>query len=158
MPIFAKLKDIIDGIEVQIFQTEESSSCLNKKTGKVVTITDREFRAAEDDEPIEDFPEWQHENIKIARKILETDDYIYLPSKFDIHEYEIMERFCLSILDDKISDHMLSSIKGRGAFRRFKDNIHRYDIEKDWYKYREEAIKQIAIDWCEENGIEITDK
>lgn len=50
--------------------------------------------------PIEDFPEWEHENIKAAKEILETDDYISLPAKFDIHEYAIMEQFCLSINDD----------------------------------------------------------
>ncbi|WP_425429451.1 hypothetical protein [Desulfoscipio geothermicus] len=48
---------------------------------------------------------------------------------------------------------MYSSIKGSGAFRRFKDNIHRYQIAKNWYKYRDEAIKRIAIEWCEGNGI-----
>jgi len=37
-------------------------------------------------------------------------------------------------------------------------NIHRYNMAEDWYKYREEAIKQIAIDWCEENDIEFTEK
>jgi len=153
MTIPVKLDDIIEGME---FQTDETTSYLNKKTGEVVTIADEEFRAAEDNEPIEDFPDWQHENIKTAEEILETDDYISLPSKFDIHEYDIMERFCLSITDDEIRDSMYKSIKGGGTFRRFKDNIHRYSMAEDWHKYRNEAIKQIAIDWCEENGIEFT--
>ena len=155
MAITVKLDDIIEGIE---FQSDEVTSYLNKKTGKVVTITDQEFGAAEDDEPLEDFPDWEHENIKTAKEILETDDYISLPSKFDVHEYAIMERFCLSITDDEIRDIMYGSIKGRGAFRRFKDNIHRFDLADDWYKYRDEAIKQIAVGWCEKNNIEFTDK
>lgn len=86
------------------------------------------------------------------------DDYIPLPSSFDIHEYHIMERFCLSITDDKLRDTMSGSIRGRGAFRRFKDNMRRYNIEEDWYKYRDEALKQIAIEWCEENDIDFTDE
>jgi hypothetical protein len=155
MAISVKLNNIIEGME---FQSDETSSYLNKRAGEVVTITEDQFRAAEDDEPIEDFPEWQHEKIKTAKEILETDDYLSLPSKFDIHEYEIMERFCLSITDDEIRDSMYRSIKGSGAFRRFKENIHRYNMAEDWYKYREEAIKQIAIDWCEENDIEFIDK
>jgi hypothetical protein len=145
----------MEGME---FQSDETSSYLNKRTGDVVTITDDEFRAAEDDERIEDFPEWQHEKIKTTKEILETDNYLSLPSKFDIHEYEIMERFCLSITDDEIRDSMYRSIKGSGAFRRFKEDIHRYNMAEDWYKYRKEAIKQIAIDWCEENDIEFIDK
>ena len=155
MPTLAKLSDIIDGIE---FQTDESNSYLNKKTGEVVRINDEEFGAAEDDEPIENYTEWQQENIRIAEEILKEEDYIPLPSKFDIHEYAIMEKFCLSIADDEIRDHLYKSIKGNGAFRRFKSNIRRCDIEDDWYKYRDEAIKQIAIDWCKDNGIKFIDE
>ena len=150
MSISVKLNNIIEGME---FQTEESCSYVNKKTGEVVWITDEEIEAVEGDDPIENFPAWQHESIKTARKILETDDYISLPSKFDIHEYNIMERFCLSIEDDEVRDIMYRSIKGSGAFRRFKDNIHRYNIAEDWYKFREEAFKEIAIDWCKKNDI-----
>lgn len=65
-----------------------------------------------------------------------------------------MERFCLSIEDEEISDSLYYAIKGKGAFRRFKEGIHRYGITDDWYKYREEALKQMARDWCEENDIE----
>ncbi|MHC4632348.1 MAG: UPF0158 family protein, partial [Planctomycetota bacterium] len=48
--------------------------------------------------------------------------------------------------------------KGRGAFRRFNDAIRDYGIADDWYKYRDDALKEIAIEWCEENGIEFDDK
>jgi len=54
MAIRVKLNDIIEGLE---FQSDESSSLLDKTTGKVVLISDYEMRAAEDDDPIEDFPD-----------------------------------------------------------------------------------------------------
>ncbi len=152
MSVRVKLDDIIEGLECQ---SDESHSYLDKRTGKVILISDEELFAAENDEPIEDFPDWQHDQIKIAKEILqETGDYIGLPSKFDIHEYSIMERFCLSINDPEISDTLYSLIKGSGAFQRFKDAIHKYDIADDWYKYRDNRLKEIAIEWCEENGIE----
>lgn len=150
-----KLEDIIEGLE---FQSDECTAYLNKNTGKVVFITDEEFRAAEDNEPIENFPEWEHENIEIAKEILETDNYIHLPNKFDINEYSIMERFCLSIKDNEISNIMYNSIKGLGAFRRFKENIYRYNIQDDWYSYRDAAIKEIAIEWCEYNNLEFIEE
>ncbi len=62
-----KLDDIIDGMEMQ---TGESSSFLNIRTGKIVTISDEEPRAAEEDKSIDMFPEWQHELINIAKGIL----------------------------------------------------------------------------------------
>jgi hypothetical protein len=140
-------------------QSDESHSYLDKRTGTVVSISDEEIQAAEDSEPIEDFPEWQQGLIRIAKKILaETGGYIGLPSKFDIHEYSIMERFCLSIDDSEISDTLYSLIKGRGAFRRFKDALYEYNLSDDWYKYRNNALKEIAIEWCRENDIEFEEK
>ena len=156
MIIQVKLSDIIEGMDSQ---SDERSCYLSKKTGEIIAILDEELRAAEEDDPIETFPEWQRPSIKIAQEILEsTGHYAALPSQFEIHEYSIMERFCLSPDDEQISDALYSSIKGRGAFRRFRDAIHRLNIAGDWYAYREEAFKQIARDWCKENGIEFIDR
>jgi len=151
-----KLSDIIEAIE---FQTDEISAYVNIKTGEVVTVTQEDFQAAENQDDLDEYPEWQRENIKTAQKILaHEEDFIDLPTKYDVHEYQIMERFILSIKDRKILDALYRSIKGKGAFRRFKDGIIRFDIEDNWYKYREEAIKQIAMDWCELNQIEFKDE
>jgi len=126
MSVRVKLDDIIEGLE---FQSDESSSFFDKTTGKVVLISDYEMRAAEDDDPIEDFPDWQQDQVRIAKEIIdETGDYIPLPSKFDIHEYSIMERFCLSLNDAETRNIFCRLIKGSGAFRRFKDAIQEYDI------------------------------
>ncbi len=72
MPPLVKLKDIIEGLE---FQSDEGSSHLNTTTGEVVYTTDYELRAAEDETPRDHLPEWQHEAIRIAADILETDYY-----------------------------------------------------------------------------------
>ncbi len=152
MAIRVKLDDIIEGLE---FQSDERHSFLDKRTREVVSISDEEMQAAEDDEPIEDFPDWQQDLVRIAKKIIdETGNYIDLPTKFDIHEYSIMEKFCLSLNDDEICDTLYSLIKGSGAFGRFKNAIHEYDIADDWYKYRNNALREIAIEWCQEKGIE----
>lgn len=150
MAITVKLKDIIDEMEIQ---SDFHSSYLNKKTGEIVMVTDDYFRVAEDEDDLSDYPEWEQEAIKLAGEVLESDDYIELPTKFDINEYSIMEKFCLSLNDEELSDKMYHSIKGKGAFQRFKDNIYEYGIEEDWFKYRREAFKRIAIDWCEDNNI-----
>ena len=146
-----KLEEIINGLEIQ---NDNSMAFLNKITGEVIVIDEEEFRAAEEDEDLMNYKLWQRDLIKTAKDLLEDEDkYIHLPSKFDINEYEIMQNFCLSITDQRISDELHYSIKGRGAFRIFRDMIKRFGIEGDWYQYRDEAIKQIAIDWCNEKGI-----
>jgi len=152
MTIRVKLDDIIEGLE---FQSDESSSFLNKKTGDVILMTDYAMQAAEDDEPLEELEDWERDLVAIAREILaETGQYISLPTKFDIDDYSIMERFCMSLDNQKISDILCDLISGSGAFRRFKDAVYKYGVEEEWYKYRDNAIKEIAIEWCRENNIE----
>src|SRR5215475_10732454 len=106
-----KLSDLIEGMD---FQSDEQSSYLNLTTGEVVSITDEELRAAENDEPLEDFPEWQYDVIRMAKDIVETDHYLPLPDRFEIHEYSIMERFCLSVDDEYMRDDLCDAIRGRG--------------------------------------------
>ena len=38
--------------------------------------------------------------------------------------------------------------------RRFKDKILEYDIEQDWYQYKDDAYREIAKRWCETNGVD----
>src|SRR4029434_3280107 len=125
MTIQVKLQDVLEGMD---FQSDEQSSFLNLTTGEVVAITDEELRAAEHDAPLEDFPEWQHDAIRIAGEILETDHYLPLPDRFEMNEYRIMERFCLSVDDDDLRDELCDAIRGRGAFRWFKDRVQVYGM------------------------------
>ena len=154
MKVQVKLKDIIEGLD---FQSDEQSSFLNLTTGEVVSITDEELRAAENDAPLEDFPEWQHDAIRIAGEIRETDHYLPLPDRFEIHEYSIIERFCLSVDDDDMRDELCDAIRGRGAFRRFKDRVQAYGMAEDWYRYRDAALREIAVAWCEEHDLQYTE-
>jgi Uncharacterised protein family (UPF0158) len=149
-----KLSDIIEGMD---FQSDERSAFLNLTTGAVVSVTDEELRAAENDEPLEDFPEWQHDAIRIAGEIVATDHYLPLPDRFEINEYRLMERFCLSIEDDDMQEDLCNAIRGRGAFRRFKERVHAYGIADEWYQYRDAVSKEIAIAWCEAHGIAYTE-
>ncbi|WP_332698733.1 UPF0158 family protein [Halalkalibacter lacteus] len=151
MKIKVKLKDIIEEMEIQF---EESCSLLNIKTGEIVLVTSEDLRAVEDEKPIDHLPEWQQENRMVAIDVVENfENYIELPTKYEVNEYEIMEDFCLKVSDQQKQDSLLRAIKGKGAFRRFKDKIIDFDIEDQWYSYRDERFKQIAIEWCQDNNV-----
>ena len=136
MAVQIKLKDIIEGLE---FLTDEGTSYLNTTNGEVVYITMEELRVAEENNPLEDFPDWQHDAIRIAGEILETDHYLPLPDRFEINEYRMMERFCLSVEETDIQGDLCDAIRGRGAFRRFKDRVQVYGMAENWYRYRDAA-------------------
>ena len=38
---------------------------------------------------------------------------------------------------------------------RFKDRIQAYGIAEEWYRYRDAALREIAVAWCEAHGIAI---
>ena len=154
MTVQVKLQDIIEGLE---FLTDEGTSYLNTVTGEVVYVTTEELRAAEEEQPLEDFPEWQHDAIRIAGEIILSDHYLPLPDRFEIHEYSIMERFCLSIDDEDMRDDLCDAIRGRGAFRRFKDRMQVYGMAEEWYRYRDAALREIAMAWCEAHGLQYTE-
>ena len=89
------LKKIVEGIE---FQGDESQSHLKISSGEVVLFTDDAIAAAESDEDLSVHAEWYREAIEQARDFVNhEDDYIPLPSKFDFHEYSVMEEFILSL-------------------------------------------------------------
>ncbi len=150
MSLPVKLSDIADAMQMQ---SDEIHQYLNRQTGELISVTDEEISAAEADEPLDDYPDWQRENIMLAGEILGTENYLALPDRFEINEYDMMERFCLALKDENVSAAMLASIKGSGAFRRFKDNLYHYGLDEQWYQYRDNAYREIAKSWCEEHEI-----
>jgi len=150
MASVVRVQDVIDEMDTV---SNEDHAYLNRLTGELATIGDEEIRAVEEEHELADYPDWQQEAIRKTSQILDSDDYLPLPSKFDIHEYPIMERFCNEIEDAELSKELLLQIRGSGAFQRFKQAIHRYNIADGWYRYRQKALEQIAIDWLEATTI-----
>jgi muramoyltetrapeptide carboxypeptidase len=148
--IVIPLATVVDALEMV---GDEFSTYLNKRTGEIVHISDEEVSWIEENRSLEELPDWQREMVALANEVAETDEYLELPTQFDIHEYEIMRNFCYTVSDEKISDALFASIRGRGAFRRFKDTLIHYGIRVDWFAFRAKALEEIAIEWLEDNGL-----
>lgn len=80
-----------------------------------------------------------------------------LPTQYEINEYQIMVDFIEIIDDDKLKEELQRLIQGKGAFRRFKDYCFEANIIQDWYDYKEQKYKEIAINWCKANGLQYID-
>jgi hypothetical protein len=154
MAVVVSLRDIVD--EMQMLSNERHAY-LNKGTGELITITDDDIAIVENNDNWSEYPDWQDKILQDTQRVLSSDDFLALPSQFDVHEYEIMERFCLSVENQGISETLLSKIRGSGAFRKFKDTVYRYGIETNWFKFRDQAYKEIAVSWLEGNEIAYTD-
>ncbi|MBS3957500.1 MAG: hypothetical protein KGZ40_08250 [Clostridiales bacterium] len=132
--------------------TDESTAYLNRATGELCSLRDDEVSAAEDGDP-DVIPDWLEGGLHRIREILESEEWLALPTRFDIHEWAIMDRFARSVEDTDLQDELADSLRGRGAFRFFKDVVHRRGIQQAWYRYRVEALARIAIEWLDESGV-----
>lgn len=112
-----------------------------------------------DEERFEGKPEWQREAAETARAIVEdkNDRFIHPPDKFDFHEYRHMQDFIRNLGNIRAADELASAIRGQGAFGRFKNSLHRLGLLDDWFKYREEVMKEFVIEWAEENKVAYVD-
>jgi hypothetical protein len=153
MPLPVKLSDLINELEAA---TEQFSQYLDKRTGEIFMVSDEEMAAAEKDEPLSKYPDWQRETILKAREILQSDHFATLPDRFEINDYKIMEEFCATFEDEQTSERLLRLIKGQGAFRLFRAAIQSLGIENAWYEFRRRKIEEFAIEWLELEGIPYT--
>ena len=144
------LRQIIEAMEMR---TDESVSYLNPETGEIIMVTEEERLLVEEGEPLDDVPEWQREMLPKIRAALESDLFLALPDRFDIHEWSIMDEFARAQTSERIRQELADAIHGPGAFRMFRSAIRRLGLEHSWYQFRDEAIAKIARNWLEEHKL-----
>ena len=79
--------------------------------------------------------------------------FLRFSTKYEIHEYRIMEDFIEQLSPGKVQSDLSYSIRGKGAFRRFKESIRYHGLEQQWYDCLEKAYRDIAVRWCTEEGL-----
>ncbi len=153
-----KLSDLILALEMPL---EEYRTYFDRKTGALVSVEETMLSSLEDgeEEKLDDLADWQEKEYEMAKEIVSDDGsrFIPPPDKFEFHEYRVMEEFIHSIDDDEAADQLWRAIKGRGAFRYFRDTLHRLGIQQSWYDYLEKAQREFVIKWAKENNVPFED-
>ncbi len=110
----------------------ETHSYLDLKTGQVVTVVDSR---PEDDE---------------KRALIRRGDgrFLHLDPASSRDQYRWMERFVSSVPDSALRERLILAIDGKGAFRRFKDVLLSYPVERDrWFSYRSNLLHIYINQW-----------
>ena len=154
MPLPVKLQDVIEAIEPL---SEEWNARINPSTGEIVCYTEEEAAMAESEADGERVPPWFVEHAPRVREASASKEFIDLPGPFEFHEYAVMERFVLS-LPSPACDRVLAAMRGRRAFRGFKDAIFKEGVEDQWDRWREQALKDLAIEFLQAEGIAYVDE
>lgn len=136
--------------------TDGWSSYLNTQTGEVIGLETDVFEFLEEGEDFDDYMgNGTPESLELAKNITESDDYLALPSQFDLHEWSIMRDFC-ETQSGSDRESLLNAVHGKGAFRFFKSTIRTLGLDGEWYQFRDQAIENIVIQWLESHAVEWT--
>lgn len=133
-----KLQTVIDAIEQA---SEAYLMYYDLKTEETVYLPDAWVTGETDEE---------------LAKLLEREPrrFLQFPTKYEIHEYSIMDSFVDYLPPGKIKAELSTAIRGKGAFRRFKQCIRFHGIEQLWYDYKANAYRELAERWCRDNELE----
>lgn len=161
------LSEIVSNLD---FQSEDTTAYCDPQGGKIVfRASDGEIFGLDEGEEgsgaveggDDEDDEWDDEDDEDEDGGDDEDPrlegMIALPSSYEIDEYSIMKNFANDLEAEAMSAELSRAIQGTGAFRRFKDTVRRLGIEERWYAYKADALKEIAVAWCEENGIAYVD-
>lgn len=131
------LKQVIEAVESA---DDSYVQYLDKETGKTVYLPDYDITGELDEE---------------LEALLEssTGRFLPFPTKHEIHQYSIMEAFIDELPEGSAKRELDGAIRGKGAFRRFKNGIRYHGIEQAWYDYLAAAYRNIAIRWCVDNDL-----
>ena len=151
-----EIQKIVDELQMRFMDT---TVYYNKITGEILNVQDDDFRIVEEDDfenSIENYPEWQREHLKEVYDLLynDIDNYIALPNNFDIKDSDIMEEFIETISDSNKKYQLGNCMWQKGMYRKFKDKLIDIGLENEYYKFYDEKLKKIAIEWCKENNLE----
>ena len=153
----------------------EMRNYLDLETGEIVTITEEfawelkqiydEIYDQEGNRVVtleehlhgRDDPDWQKEMLLEADRVEQGYGVRYILVERDdpYGDYNDMERFIRRVEDPQLRERLWRAIKGRGAFRRFKDLLTRHpDVRDQWFDFKDAQLERRLARWLEAHDIE----
>lgn len=127
------LAAVVDAMEMT---SDDNQTYYNTLTGELHTSFDP-FVYGDVDQPKPD---------------LEADGWVSLPDSYDIEELRWMRDFARE-QPEPMGRLLLDAACERHPYRRFKDRAANLGFLNDWFAYREERMREVALDWFEDNGL-----
>jgi hypothetical protein len=104
-----------------------------------------------------DPPGWMHELLVEADAVesgLGTR-FLRVPGADSREGYEDMQAFIETVSSPWLQERLWTAIRGRGAFRRFKDVLAGAPAERErWFAFKGDRLRQRVLAWLADEGIE----
>ena len=83
------------------------------------------------------------------------DNFLQIEPVSSREQYKWMERFVTGVTDEPLKERLIIAIDGKGAFRRFKDVLLNYPVDRErWFSYRGDLLHWYMARWLERESIE----
>jgi hypothetical protein len=124
----------------------DQSNYLDLETGEVVSV----MREIMDSDGIDEIEQ---------RVNSEPERYRIIPSIDSTEAYDDMVKFIDTVEDRHLAELLSVAISGKGAFRRFKDVLLSYPVERQrWFEFQSDLMVRRVEEWLQEIGIEPASK
>ncbi len=92
-------------------------------------------------------------------RVMADATYLRIDPVSSREQYRWMERFIASVDEINLRRALGSAIDGKGAFRRFKDALMNFPLDRErWFTFRSERLRACMAAWLEAHGIEAVDR
>ncbi len=119
----------------------EVHSYLHLETGEVIRIVDGIADPA------------------MHQRVMKDASYLRIDPVSSREQYRWMERFIATVEENEFRDKLVRAIDGKGAFRRFKDVLMSYPVDRErWFAFRSERLRACMEAWLLAHGIEAEER
>ena len=90
-------------------------------------------------------------------RVMGDPAYLRIDPVSSREQYRWMERFIATVEEPELRGKLVHSIDGKGAFRRFKDVLMSYPVDRErWFTFRSERLRACMEGWLATHGLEAT--
>ena len=144
--------------EMDLGNNPELTAYLDTETGEIISMPDNVMRAAEQGgDAVADLADWEQELLQAAESIFGDDKnrFLEIPRRESYEGYNLMVAFAETVRSKGLREKLDIALDGKGAFQRFRNvlNDHPDELAR-WYAYKEECMREEAVQWLIVNGIE----
>jgi hypothetical protein len=89
------------------------------------------------------------------QRVMGDTQYLRVEPVSSREQYRWMERFIATVEEGELRDKLVAAIDGKGAFRRFKDVLMSFPVDRErWFAFRSERLRACMETWLATHGIE----
>jgi hypothetical protein len=89
------------------------------------------------------------------QRVSNDTEYLRVEPVSSREQYRWMERFIATVDEGELRDKLVQSIDGKGAFRRFKDVLMSFPVDRErWFTFRSERLRSCMEQWLNTHSLE----